>query len=65
MCDKNSFVNPKGIRSLSPGLARFREGLPYVLPRLISTTLKGLNIKDLRNRFNPFRVVIPFYLHPG
>ena len=30
MCDKNSFVNPKGIGSLSPGLARFREGLPWV-----------------------------------
>ena len=30
MCDKKPFVNPKGIASLSPGLARFREGLPWV-----------------------------------
>ncbi len=30
MCDKNQFVNPKGIASFSPGLARFREGLPWV-----------------------------------
>jgi len=28
--DKNSFVNPKGIAALSPRLARFPEGLPWV-----------------------------------
>ena len=30
VCDKNSFVNPNGIGSFSPGLARFPEGLPWV-----------------------------------
>ncbi len=30
MCDKNPFVNPNGIASFSPGLARVREGLPWV-----------------------------------
>ena len=30
MCCKNHFINPKGIGSFSPGLARFREGLPWV-----------------------------------
>jgi hypothetical protein len=29
-CAESAFVNPKGIASLSPGLARFREGLPWV-----------------------------------
>jgi hypothetical protein len=30
MCDKNPLANPKGIASFSPGLARFREGLPWM-----------------------------------
>jgi len=30
VCDKNPFVNPNRIGSFSPGLARFREGLPWV-----------------------------------
>jgi hypothetical protein len=30
MCCKNHFINPKGIGSFGPGLARFREGLPWV-----------------------------------
>jgi hypothetical protein len=31
MSCENPFVNPKGIASFSPGLARFREGLPWVV----------------------------------
>jgi hypothetical protein len=64
MCDKNLFVNPKGIASFSPGSARFREGPPWVAA-FNSATLQGLNHKDLRNRFNPGRVVISFCFHPG
>jgi hypothetical protein len=30
MACRGDFLNPKGIASLSPGLARFRESLPWV-----------------------------------
>jgi hypothetical protein len=43
---KNPYSNPKGIASLSPGLARFREGLPRGMA-VKATTLKGLHIKPL------------------
>jgi hypothetical protein len=39
--------------------------IPPKTARNLSTTLKGLNIRDLRNRFNPFRVVVSFCFHPG
>jgi hypothetical protein len=44
--------NPKGIVSLSPALARFREGLRWVAKRNVAT-LKGLRINDLgKNRIS-------------
>src|SRR5580698_7675638 len=36
------FFNPNGIASLSPGLARFRESLPWVTKPKRSATPKGL-----------------------
>lgn len=30
-CDRKPFVNPEGIASFSPGLGRYREGLPWVV----------------------------------
>jgi hypothetical protein len=39
---RRGLFNPKGIESLSPGLARFRESLPRVTQQSGSATLKGL-----------------------
>ena len=42
MCDKNLFVNPKGIASFSPGSARFREGLPWVAAFNFHNPFRGM-----------------------
>jgi len=62
--DSCLFLNPKGIGAFSPRLARFQRAYLGCVPPS-STTLKGLNIKPLRIRFNPFRVVIFLSSYPG
>jgi len=44
----------KGLKSFSPGLARFREGLPWVVPFNI-TTLEGLNLQSLGRQIQPLQ----------
>jgi len=65
MAREHPRFNPKGIASSSPGLARRREGRPWVMAFEFHNPEKVEYQKLTRNRFNPCRVVIPLYSHPG
>jgi hypothetical protein len=59
------FCNPEGIASLSPALARLREGLRWVVVSNVHT-LKGLHIKDLAIFSLLFAVQFRFFIdNPG
>jgi hypothetical protein len=48
------FVNPKGIASFSPGLARFREGLPWV-DAFKSHNPEGVEYQRLKEQIQPLQ----------
>jgi hypothetical protein len=68
MAGQVPFFNPKGIASLSPGLARFREGLPWVTaiinppnPERVESRLAKLDASALWSRIRPIATNPPQY----
>jgi hypothetical protein len=64
MCDKNLFVNPKGIASFSPGSARFREGLPWVAAFNFHNP-EGVEYQRLIKQIQPLQGCDFFLFSPG